>query len=73
MTVEFKFQVKDSVWIIYEGKAVQAEIAKVAYESWKSDEKNITYTFFVNGSGSCAILKEEYVFATKEELIKSLD
>ena len=73
MKIETKYAVNDIVWFYLNGKAIEAPIYKIDVEVY---EKSTTVRYMINVGTSSAIkfemVKEEFTFETKQELIKSL-
>ena len=69
MTIETKHNKGDSVFIIFDNEVVN-RVVKSIHIDISFTEPTITYVFEICG-GSYRY-KEQHVFSTKEELIKSL-
>lgn len=70
MKIETKFNVDDSIFFIKNGKVEQSKITDIRIDVNKNDI-NIEY-LIGNSAFNYDICKEELLFSTKEELIKSL-
>ena len=73
MKIETKYSVNDIVWFYLNGKAIEAPIYKVDIEVYEKST-NVRYMINVGTSGAIKfeMVKEEFAFETKQELIKSL-
>jgi hypothetical protein len=73
MKIETKYSVNDMIWFYFNGKVIEAPIYKVDIEVY---ENLTTIRYMINVGTSSAIkfemVKEEFTFETKQELIKSL-
>jgi H2-forming N5,N10-methylenetetrahydromethanopterin dehydrogenase-like enzyme len=73
MKIETKYAVNDMIWFYFNGKVIEAPIYKVDIEVY---ENLTTIRYMINVGTSGAIkfemVKEEFAFETKQELIKSL-
>jgi hypothetical protein len=73
MKIETKYSVNDMIWFYFNGKVIEAPIYKVDIEVY---ENLTTIRYMINVGTSGAIkfemVKEEFAFETKQELIKSL-
>lgn len=71
MTVEFKYQTEDLVWLIHKGKAILCPIIKIYFEQYKQEKPEIKYSIFPDGKNSILVSESE-LFDSKEQLIASL-
>lgn len=69
MTIETKFNKEDSVFVIFDNKVINTTVKSINISVF-FNEPNIEYKVDINGHSY--MYKEQHVFATKEELIKSL-
>ena len=73
MKIETKYSVNDMIWFYLNGKAIEAPIYKIDVEVY---ENLTTVRYMINVGTSGAVkfemVKEEFTFETKQELIKSL-
>lgn len=67
MTINTKFDIGESVWVIQHKKAVQQTICGIYYENEHNYSPRVFYGVTNNGR-----LLEHDIFKTKEELIASL-
>lgn len=72
MKVETRFNIHDAVWVISDNQVKEGYINEITFKC-KSvvGESEIIYSVAIGPSTSCTRI-EGYVFASKEELIKSL-
>lgn len=72
MKVETRFNIHDAVWIISDNQVKEGYINEITFKC-KSvvGENEIIYSVAISPSISCT-RTEGYVFASKEELLKSL-
>ena len=71
MTIETKFNVGEWVYTLEDDKIVKEQI--IVIKTWCNDLKNtIGYLFSGDRIGGDGWREEEKVFASKEELLKSL-
>lgn len=72
MKVETRFNIHDAVWVISDNQVKEGYINEIAFKC-KSvvGESEIIYSVAVGPSTSCT-RTEGHVFASKEELLKSL-
>lgn len=69
MTIETKYNIGDKVFyiledIICEGIVIEIRISKIGGD--------IIYLYHIGKDGTYSIFSEDYIFPTKEELLKSL-
>lgn len=70
MKIETKYDLGESVWIMYENNPVQLPVFDIRF-----DNRGVFYGFSTGRSGVVCfphIVKEECVFKTKQSLIDSL-
>lgn len=72
MKVETKFNIHDAVWVISDNQVKEGYISEITFKC-KSvvGENEIVYSVAIGPSASCT-RTEGHVFASKEELLKSL-
>lgn len=74
MTFETKYNVDDKVWIYLDGKVREFPIQTIDI---RISKKEIETKYYLNvgtkDDYKCHLISEDKCFATKEELIKSLD
>ena len=72
MKVETRFNIHDAVWVISDNKVKEGYINEITFNC-KSivEEGEIIYGVSISSSTRCT-RAESYVFASKEELLKSL-
>lgn len=72
MKVETRFNIQDAVWIISDNQVKRGHISEITFKC-KSivGENEIIYSVVISPSISCT-RTEGHVFASKEELLKSL-
>ena len=70
--IHFKFEPKQTVWLMYENRPVEAVVnsVQILIERYSSPVKIEYVVLMKNGHGTTR--REEFVFATKEELKKSI-
>ena len=68
-TIRTKFQVGDEVWRIRNMKAEQTKISRVNIDI---TSKGVEVVHYIANSLGEASIREENIFATKQELINSL-
>ena len=71
MTIETKYNIGDEVWFIWENIVQSAKIDSI----WRitvNPEKSVIYQLDIKWDGAPLLFKENALFPTKEELIKSL-
>lgn len=75
MTFETKYNKNELVWILYKDKIIQKPIHSIKCETSPWDECETSYYINVGDDTrfEAFIVNEDKCFATKEELIKSLD
>lgn len=67
MKIETKFNIGDTVWFMYNNKCTSKEVIRI--DVCINGDMEIQYTFSMQG---LLCVFEQYIFATKEELIASL-
>lgn len=67
MKIETKYNIDDNVWILYNNRCLCCKVLTI-----KIDVNPKLYIQYIFALDKEVWLSEEFVFATKEELIKSL-
>ena len=74
MKAETKFNPLDEVWTIIENKAKKCPISDIEVKF--DSKKDITIRYYLNKGTKedykCTIVEENFLFKTKDELLKSL-
>ena len=70
MTIETKFSLGDTVWVIWSLEIRQCEVAALRAEA--DADKGIRIFYTINQGMSYKIYSQEAVFATKEDLQNAL-
>jgi hypothetical protein len=71
-TVQFKFNLGESVWVIVDNKAVNARIVIMECQVKKEIKKEIYINTGTEENWKLALVKEENCYFSKEELINNL-
>ena len=79
MIIETKFNIKDEVFVVLNSKLIKAEVFSIIIETIRDNSIHINYeiidnkerTYHNNNIGN-RLFKQEWLFKSKEELIKSL-
>ena len=69
MTIETKYNIGDEVWLSYGGRSVKTNIQVIYFQA--RDGGTATY-YQMNYKGVVVQYKEDNIYSTKEELLKSL-
>lgn len=82
MTIETKYDIGDEVWFIEDNHAQRGKVTGLRYSYGKgeffgmaiSHKERVQTSYFLRKEriNSGCILEEEFLFPTKEELLKSL-
>lgn len=74
MTLETKFNMKDLVWCLHEGKAIQKPVSSIQLDIKNgSSSENYFINIGTEKDYKSKIVDVNHLFLTKEELISSLD
>lgn len=71
MKVETRFNIHDAVWIISDNQVKEGYINEISFKCTLTGKKDIVYIISIGPALSCT-RTEGHVFASKEELLKSL-
>ena len=69
MTIETKYNIGDEVQFENRGRHYKAKIGIIKIEAWRGGQ---LIRYHINNNGVAVELREECLFSTKEELLKSL-
>lgn len=71
MTIETKYNTGDEVWFIWENSVQSAKIEGI-WNITVNPEKSVVYQLNMIWRGAPLLFREQELFPTKEELLKSL-